>query len=241
MMTRSKARAWLPYAIAATAGFLLAFGAVAAVLFPADDTVQEVRVPSVTGLPLQDAQRRLKAAGLTATVGTPRSSADVPKGSIVAQTPIAGETVNAGTAVTLEVSEGQAHATVPALLGRAQGDAEQLLKDAGLALGEVTEQPSDTARGTVLDATPAAGANVPPGTKVALVVSAGPHELSLPDVVGRDLAMARGTLEQLGLTAVIEYDSLSSLPRGTVVAQAPAAGASITGGTAVTLRVSGKP
>ncbi|MBC7896524.1 MAG: PASTA domain-containing protein [Cytophagaceae bacterium] len=72
-------------------------------------------------------------------------------------------------------------------------------------------------------------------------MSAGPTELSLPDVVGRDLSTARGTLEQLGLSAAVEFDSLSTLPAGTVVAQSPAAGTAIAGGASVTLRVSGRP
>ena len=241
MTSRARARAWIPYAIAAASGFLLAFALVALLLFPADDTVQEVRVPSVMGLPFADAERRLKVLGLKVTLGAERASADIPKNSVVAQTPVAGETVNAGTAVVLEVSEGQGKAAVPSIVGVTRDEADKLLKSAGLALGDVTEQPSDSARGTVLGATPGPGATVPPGTRVSVVMSAGPVELSLPDVVGRELPLARGTLEQLGLTAALEYDSLSSLPAGTVVAQTPAAGASITGGSTVTLRVSGRP
>lgn len=242
MISRMRARAWIPYAIAGASGFLLAFGLVAMVLFPPDDTVQEVRVPSVTGLPYADAERRLRSMGFRVSLGAERASTDVPRNAVVGQVPVAGETVNAGTEIVLDVSQGQGRAsTVPSLLGLSREDAAQRLNAAGLELGEVSSVASDTARGIVLSTQPESGQPVAAGTRVALTVSAGPTELSLPDVVGRDLPAARGTLEQLGLSPVVEYDSLSSLPAGTVVAQSPAAGASIAGGAKVTLRVSGRP
>lgn len=237
-----RVRAALPWVATAVAGFGLAFLLVAVLLFPADDAPREVRVPSVMGLPFADAERRLKALGLVVTRGESRPSADVPKNAVVAQTPVAGETVNTGDAVVLDVSEGQENATTPALVGIPRDDAVKLLREARLELGEVTEQSSDTARGIVLSSSPAPGLGVPVGTRVGLVVSAGPVEISLPDVVGRQLGLARGTLEQLGLVvAPIEYDSLSSLPAGMVLAQTPAGGAPVAGGSTVTLRVSGRP
>jgi serine/threonine-protein kinase len=242
MTDGARSRAALPWVVAAASGFLLAFVLVAWLLFPADDAPQEVRVPSVMGLPFPDAERRLNALGLTAALGEERSSPDVPRNAVVAQTPVAGETVNAGTEVVLDVSVGQQQATIPAVLGATREDAERLLREAGLELGDVREQPSPSGRGIVLGATPAPGVAVPVGTRVGVIVSAGPAELSLPDVVGRELNLARGTLEQLGLLlAPIEYDSLSALPAGTVVAQSPAAGSPIAGGSTVTLRVAGRP
>ena len=241
MSGRDRARAWLPYVVAGTSGFLIAFLLVALVLFPADDAPQEVRVPSVMGLPLVDARRRLTSVGLKGSLGQERPSADAPPNAIVSQTPVAGETVNVGTEVVLDVSAGQPRATVPSLIGLARDAAEQQLKTAGLATGDVTQEVSDSARGMVLSSLPSPGATVPLATRVGLVVSGGPRELSLPDVVGRDLDSARNGLEQLGLPVAVNYDSLSTAAAGTVVAQTPAAGAVVTGASTVTLRVSGKP
>ena len=238
----TRGHAALPWVVSAGSGFLLAFGLVAWFLFPAGDAPQEVRVPSVVGLPYRDAERRLRSLGLDPSLGEERGSADVPKGAVVAQTPVAGEAANAGTRVVLDVSHGQDQATVPSLAGVSRDEAERRLRDAGLELGDVGEQTSDTARGIVLQASPASGVAVPAGTRVNVVVSAGPTRISLPDVVGRELDLARGTLEQLGLVlAPVEYDSLSALPAGTVVAQSPAAGSPIAGGSTVTLRVAGRP
>ena len=244
MSTRTAgARRWLPFAIAGASGFLVAFVAMAILLLPGGEAATlSVQVPTVVGLSYPDAERRLASAGLVATLGRERSVADAPKNTVLAQVPPAGESAERGSAVVLDVSEGVDRVVIPALAGLSRDDATRVLADIGLTLGDVTEQPSDTARGTILGSSPLVGYTVPKGSRVAVTISAGPIELSLPDVVGRDLTTARGLLEQLGLQlAPLEYDSTSTLPAGTVVAQTPAAGSTVTGSTPITLRIVGRP
>jgi beta-lactam-binding protein with PASTA domain len=196
----------------------------------------------VISLTQADAERRLTALGLTASVGESRFSADAPKSTVLSQSPAAGTVVAPGSAVTLDVSAGQQRATIPGLLGLSREDAERALTRAGLTLGQLSEQASDSARGLVLDAQPAEGQVVPLGTRVDLAISAGPAELIMPDVVGRDLESATTFLSQLGLpTSPVQFDPESTLPSGTVVFQSPAAGAPVPAGTSVTLRVAGTP
>lgn len=66
-------------------------------------------------------------------------------------------------------------ATVPEVTGLDQAQARQLLEEVGLVLGSVTSAPSpDVEADHVLSQSPAAGAAVPPGTTVDLVVASGP-------------------------------------------------------------------
>ncbi len=235
-------RAVLQYVAVAAGGFLCAFLFVAFVVLPDDVTLGEVRVPGVVNLTQGDAQRRLTALGLSVTIGESRYSPDAPKSTVLSQVPAAGTVVAPGTSVTLDVSAGQQRATIPSVLGLSRADAERALGEAGLSVGEVNEQASDSARGLVLDARPSEGQVVPLGTRVDLAVSSGPAELTMPDVVGRDFNSARTLISQLGLTTeTAEYDANSTLPAGTVVAQSPAAGASVLAGTSVSLRVAGNP
>jgi serine/threonine-protein kinase len=239
---RQRLRRWLPFALSGASGFLLAFLIVGLWIFPSDAPTPDVTVPSVLGLPLDDATRRLKAVGLRGVVGARRFSGDAPRSTVLAQQPSPGDQVPQGTEISLDVSEGQQSATVPNLVGRSRDEAAGDLRSAGLALGDVSEQVADTARGVVLSSAPTAGQVVPLGTRVSIVMSAGPAELAMPDVVGTDQASARGMLEQLGLViAPLEYDSLSTLAGGTVVSQTPSAGAAIASGSTVTLRIAGKP
>ena len=233
---------YTPFIVAGASGFVIAFILVAALVFPADDAPQEVRVPSVLGLPFADAERRLMAVGLKTTLGERRFANDAPRSAVLAQNPVGGKRVNVGTEVVLDVSDGQQGVSVPTLNGLSREEAERALRDLGLDMGEVTEEASTVAKGVVLSARPVAGQTVPPGTHVALVLSAGSNELTMPDVIGRDASMARSLLEQVGLVlAPLEYDSLSTLAAGTVIAQSPAAGAKMAAGSMVSIRVAGTP
>ncbi len=236
------AKLWVPlqHVAMAAAGFLLAYLLVAFVIIPDDVALGDVTVPGVVGLTQADAQRRLTGLGLEVTLGETRFSADAPKSTVLAQNPPAGAAVNPGSTVTLEVSAGQKRATIPALAGLSRANAERELRDAGLQLGQLQEQASDSARGLVLGSSPSEGQVVPLGTSVDLTVSAGPAELNMPDVVGHDLESAKALLAQLGLTvAPVEFAPDSPLRKGTVVAQTPAAGSAVAAGTTVTLRVAG--
>jgi serine/threonine-protein kinase len=54
-------------------------------------------------------------------------------------------------------------------------DAEALLGEAGLSVGEVISEPSETtAEGIVIGTEPQVGAEVPAGSSVTLFVSSGP-------------------------------------------------------------------
>jgi serine/threonine-protein kinase len=226
----------------AAAGFVAAWLLVAFVLLPDTGAAKSVTVPAVLGLPYDDAVRRLADSGLQASLGETRLSGEAPKSTVLSQTPPAGSRVLRGQRITLDVSAGQERATIPLVAGRTRADAEAALRGAGLQLGQVLEQESDRARGTVLSTQPRPGQVVPAGTAVDLVVSAGPPELSMPDVVGRDLQDAKSALEQLGLVVSdVTYDSLSTARQGQVLEQQPTAGPAVTRGAPVTLHVSGKP
>ena len=237
-----RARALLTYLAVAAAGFLSAYIFVAKVMIPDDVAAADIATPGVVGLTQADAQRKLAQQGLKSSLGESRYSADAPKSTVLVQTPAAGTPVPGGTTVVLDISAGQQRSTMPSVLGISRDDATEELRKAGLLVGQVVEQPSDSARGIVLLSRPDAGQVVPAGTRVDLVVSGGPAEITLPDVAGRGLDAARGLLEQLGLTlAPIEYDSTSTLAAGTVVSQSPAAGTLAGAGATITLHVAGKP
>jgi beta-lactam-binding protein with PASTA domain len=77
----------------------------------------QVAVPSVVNDTLAAATTALKSAGLKVGSTSPRSSATVPAGSVISQSPAAGVHVAAGTAVNLVISSG-------ALRGDVNGDGQ---------------------------------------------------------------------------------------------------------------------
>src|SRR5438552_3746683 len=65
-----------------------------------------VSVPNVVGLTQAAAQNAITAAGLTIGTVTTASSTTVPAGNVISQSPAAGMSVAAGSAVALVVSSG---------------------------------------------------------------------------------------------------------------------------------------
>lgn len=251
MKPRSRVKAfwdWLHSPLAKThliiagVSFTIAWLIVAVVLLPDTGPAPSAVVPPVVGLRYDEAERKLAEAGLRAALGESRPSPTAPRRYVLAQTPAAGTAVGPEVVVTLDVSAGQLRVAVPSVVGMSRDDAISILRAANLEIGQVIERPGPDARGTVMSSEPAAGRQVPQGSPVELVVSGGPSELLMPDVVGRELFEVRSTLEQLGLRiGETQYDSTSALPTGLVVSQLPSAGSPVTAASLITIRVSGRP
>jgi serine/threonine-protein kinase len=129
---------------------------------------------------------------------------------------------------------------VPALIGEPQADAERAIEDAGLVVGDVTPRATqdDAQVGTVLETTPASGAQVDEGTEVDLVVGTAPDTIAVPNVVGLSEDRARGTLEEAGFTSINSRQVDSLEDEGSVVAVDPAEGSQADPATPITLEVS---
>lgn len=223
-------------------GVLLAWFIVAYAIFPDTGPADAVTVPGVTGLRFDDAKAKLDSLGLRAVLGETRPSATTPKSTVLAQMPLAGERTARGTDITLDVSAGQRRATIPRVVGLARDAAIAVLRDSGLEVGQVSERTSPDARGTVLGTDPGPGQVVAQGSAINIVTSSGPAQLSVPDVVGQPLTRVRALIEQLGLAiGETTYDSLSTSSSGVILSQSPAPGTLVSPGSAITLRVAGRP
>jgi beta-lactam-binding protein with PASTA domain len=236
---RGAIRRLIPYLIAIVGGFLVAYLIAAFVFFPSGVITQDLKVPNVIGLDYQTAQQRLAQSGFQADQGETRFHATAPKGTVLDQTPPAGSRDAAGAKVTLAVSGGQRMGTVPNVVGLSRPDAERALDQAGFDVGDVIEQPSQTARGEVVESRPGAGSQTPIPGPIQLVLSAGPSTIQVPDVVGRSFGQARQLLQQLGLAVGDVTSSNGGAPDAgaLVMSQSPAAGAQVVAGSRIALRV----
>jgi serine/threonine-protein kinase len=213
------------------------------------------KVPNVVGLRSAAAVKRLKTAGLgTQVISVPGTK---PPGTVLSQTPTAGQSVGRGSTVALKVSRGTA--TVPDVVGQQASDAKAALGAAGLQT-TVFKVPNAASKGTVVAQKPAAGAKAPRGSKVRINVSTGsqatpppppppgggttttrtttaPATVTVPKVVGLQQGPAQRKLNGAGLGARVLYVSSQS-PSGQVVSQSPTAGTTVKRGSRVTIRVS---
>src|SRR6184192_469545 len=151
----------------------------------------QIAVPNVVGQTQAAATSAITGAGLTVGAVTMQSSSTVAAGSVISESPPAGTKVASGSPVNLVVSSGPAQVAVPNVVGQTQAAAASAITGAGLTVGAVTMQSSSTvASGSVISESPPAGTKVASGSPVNLVVSSGPAQIAVPNVVGQTQAAA---------------------------------------------------
>ncbi|MEO0617227.1 MAG: PASTA domain-containing protein, partial [Pseudomonadota bacterium] len=142
--------------------------------------------------------------------------------------------------VNIAVSTGSADVDVPVTAGSTAAEAETLIVAAGLVVGDVASEASDTVPvGQVIRTVPGAGETVPRGSNVQIVVSTGPANVSVPAVT--NLTEAAATTDIEGATLVVGTVTGAAddmVPVGNVISQDPVAGAMVSANTPVDLVIS---
>ncbi len=117
-----------------------------------------------------EAVAAIRGAGLSPVVNYAYSST-APKGKVIGQSPLAGTTVTAGSAVSITVSQGSSpQSSVPGVVGMSETAAKETLTRAGFTY-KVVYSPSDPSlAGTVISQFPGGGASASPGAQVIITV-----------------------------------------------------------------------
>jgi serine/threonine-protein kinase len=132
---------------------------------------QQVQVPSVVDLSRDDATKALKDAKLV--VGKITSRDDPAKaGTVLGQTPPAGQTVDAGSKVDLIIASG--NAALPDVVGQDVNTATSTLQQAGFTVSTKQQVDPTHAVGTVLAQSPSGGSGhtAQRGSTITLTVAA---------------------------------------------------------------------
>jgi len=137
---------------------------------------QLLSVPSVIGLKEGPAIDLLRSAGFGARIVYEPS--DQRPGTVIAQDPAAGQRALQTSAVTITVSQKVSTATVPNVVGMSQGAARAVLRNAGFETSAQEQQECDPAdpscvyrKGVVWAQSPSAGAKLPVGSTVTIIVN----------------------------------------------------------------------
>jgi serine/threonine protein kinase len=197
-------------------------------------------VPDVVGSRSAVASQKLQNAGFEVNIETVQSDT-VPDDRVTTQDPQPGEEVREGSTVTIIVSSGPGNATVPGVVGRKQDVAENMMREAGFKTDVRKESSDSVDKGRVISTSPGENTQLEKGRTVVLVVSQGPEQVSVPDVVGDDEDDARGTLENAGLRAEVTEEESEDEDPGTVLRQDPGSGKKVDKGSAVELVVAKAP
>ncbi len=190
-------------------------------LFPDD-----VPVPDVTGLSVEEAERILAESRLRMAVELEVFDNEVPAGHIISQDPKANRMKKENQVVFVRVSKGPEHVYMPSVIGLSHREAQLALTQAGFTLGEAKfVQTGDHPVNTVIDQEPKPDEYVALGSPVVLVVSQGLDTIPivvLPNFRGKELETVRREIAELGLREgklIPEFST--TIPKNHVVEQNP--------------------
>jgi eukaryotic-like serine/threonine-protein kinase len=198
----------------------------------------ELRVPDVVGLDAGEAEQLLRSRGFEISTMDQETEDESP-GTVLAQNPAARDLAPRGATVTLTVAT-EPQIAVPDVIGQSQTAATNAIVGAGLRVN-VEEAADDAPAGQVINQNPAAGTEVAPDTTVNILVSTGPEQVQVPNVVGATESEATNALDGAGFGVQVNEVPSSSQNDGLVISQSPAAGSEVDPGTVVTITVGTGP
>jgi eukaryotic-like serine/threonine-protein kinase len=192
-----------------------------------------VNVPMVLGVPLSEAKDRLREAEFRVGEVTRAYSERFGVDQVIRQSVRGGTQAPFGSAIDLVVSRGPSPVAVPRVIGATEEDATNELQALGFLVTVEEAYSQDVRQGRVISQDPGKGSELQPGNAVTIVVSLGPQEFAMPNVVGmsRDAAVAR--LTELGL--IVDVAIVPGQSGTLVVYQEPATGTIVHAGDTVSI------
>ncbi len=196
----------------------------------------EVAVPNVLQMTVVEAQNLLE--GKKFNVELEEAFGDnINPGTVMKQSPAAGEMRKEGSRVTLVISKGAELRDIPDVKTMTLSQATHILERMGFTVGDVTKKYiSGVSFGSVLEQQPKANGKAPKGSKINLVVNEG--DKAVPNLIGKKLSDAEKLLRDVDLeTADVRYVQGAS-DKDTVISTNPIAGTMLGKGDKVILIVS---
>jgi beta-lactam-binding protein with PASTA domain len=247
---------WLPWWVALLVPLLILLALFLFLFLP-----KNVVVPEVTGAKSTfEAEKKLTKADLKLSAATKQKvSTEAPPGTVIGQTPAAGEKAKQDSEVAIEVAVGNGKIEVPSVVGKTQADAEKLFREAGVTIGQVSPQPPDP-KAKISSQIPAAKEIVKEGAPID-IFTADPRGKKkgkgkvdeknggkdggggakaaavLPALAGTAVAEAAQKAAEAGLVPE-KVNQFSGKKKGTLIGTIPPAGTKLAEGAKIKLLVS---
>ena len=202
--------------------------------------VEELRLPNLVGMDLQDAKQLLSQENIK-IVAFNENKPNLAINAISSQSPKAGEIVRRGRSISLGVNLPKTEIRVPVLTGARLSDVEKTLSTYNLQLGEVSYAFSDEAFGKIISQSPNSGELSTNDVAINVVVSRGNElaKITLPQLVGLSQSEAEKRLRASGFYNISsQIAGVSQRQIFEVVDQIPEAGKRLSPHTRITLNVS---
>lgn len=213
----------------------------------------EVEVPVITGMQIIEAEEVLEAQNLKLVIVDSTFSNNVPLGTIVEQTPLAGSHAKKDRSVYVMINSSfRRQVEMPDLHDISYRQAQSTLRALGLQVGTTVYEPSEY-KDIVLEVrcdgqSLEPGDKLEEGSKVTMIVGRGKGTayVAVPSLQGKTLAQARSLLiDRYHLTVgLIQYDNDELMNEGLmneeliVYQQSPTPGTQVLEGTGIDIKLS---
>lgn len=205
-------------------------------LTPQTHEPPKVGAPSLKGLSENDARQNLNALGLVFLVTERKAASGAMPGTVVEQTPAAGQLLEAHGAVSVALA--RELPKVPSVVGRTLTEAAALLAQNGYKL-EPAEPIADARvpKGSVVSQLPEAETPQAADKPVVVRVSSGPGEIEVPKLLGQNIDAVKARANDLGFALKVLWTDQGETTDYVVLNQNPVPGTKIKPGDAVTVTV----
>jgi beta-lactam-binding protein with PASTA domain len=197
--------------------------------------------PNVQGKTVEAAQAAAEQAELRLQLAGEAYSADIPAGRVIRQDPGPGAEVDQGTRLSVVISRGPQFVEIPNVRGQSEARATERLHELGLVVNVEREYHDTVLRFDVIDQNPRGGTTIEVRKTVTLTVSRGKPPVEVPDLVGRTEEEAGALVTGAGLALRVTEEFSDTVPRGSVISQAPKAGTIVRKGDTVSIVLSKGP
>ncbi|MGB5748937.1 MAG: PASTA domain-containing protein [Desulfobacterales bacterium] len=194
-------------------------------IIKSEDTVI---VPDLVGKDVVSALELLTDLNLNTKVSGSEYSHQFPKNHVTFQEPEAGSEIKKDRDVRIMISKGTRNILMPKLVALSEQQTRMIMEENGIFRGHLSRTfNKDIEHDHIIAQVPAAGAVIPRGASVDLLVSMGPRaiELKMPDLSGLSLDEAVSRVEKSNLAVgAIQSQFDQQKPRNIIIRQEPLAG-----------------
>ena len=238
----SKSKKWI-FWTGITISAIVILGLIFFFIYNSYMEVPVVQVPKLEGLSYKQAESSAAQVGLN--IEEPVEEVyhpEIPKNNVISQTPPPGEMIRQTREISVTISKGKAEVSLPDLTGETLREAEIILDNNDLKIGEKEfVYHEEIPKNTIIEQTPKPGEKIEINDKIDFVVSKGiePNLVKMPNLIGTDLTSAESKIEKNGLkVGNIEREESSRFKENQVVSQSYQAGENIPENSRIDLIVS---
>ena len=205
--------------------------------------VPVVQVPKLEGLSREQAESAAAQVGLNIAKPVEKIyHPEVPENNVISQTPSAGKMIRQTREVSVTISKGTAEISLPDLTGETIREAEVILDNNDLKIGEKEfiyhkKIPEDT----IIEQNPKPGTQIKVEDKIKLIISKGikPNMVKMPNFIGESLTNTENKIELIGLKiGNIEHKKSTRFKENQIISQSHQSGKNIPENTRINLVVS---